>query len=97
MRGFYHMLVFMLLAMLTFKVILMQVVIDAAEEKAERAMIIVALLKNERPLEEPVFPQVKRYKVPQVSKEHPWMLEEPLPREFPPPTYRYIGEIHGRD
>ena len=86
MRVFYHMLVLMLLATLTFKVLAMQVVIDAAEEKAEKAMIIVALIQSAESPEEQPPRDVKRYKAPQVSEEFPWMLEEPMPTEFPPPT-----------
>lgn len=87
MRVFYHMLVLMLLAVLVFRVLAMQVVIDSAEEKAEKAMIIVALIYDaEMPYEEPFIPDVKRYKAPQTFGEHPWMLEDPLPEEFPPLT-----------
>ena len=83
MRLFYHTLILMLLIVLTFKVIAMEVVIDAAEEKAERAMIIVALIKNEPPPKPRPF-SYKRYTVPEPDAEHPWMLEEPVPTEFPP-------------
>ncbi len=86
MRVFYHMLVLMLLAALVFKVTAMQVVIDAAEEKADKAMVIVALIKNEEPQERSEPYEIKRYEAPQISEEHPWMLEEPLPEEFSPPT-----------
>jgi hypothetical protein len=85
MRLIYNTLVLTLLAVLSLQVLVLRAEIDDTNEKAEKAMIIVALIENKQtPARK--SPGYKRYTVPPQDIENPWMLEEPMPSEFPAPT-----------
>ena len=74
MRLFYHFLVFMTLAALTFQVLLMREELHGVHETTQNTSIMVALL-GDNPPEKPEA-HIKRFK-PQPIKECPWVLKEP--------------------
>ncbi len=82
MRLFYHFLVFVTLAVLTFQVFLMRGEIQEVNETAKNTRILVALM-SEGPPEKPEA-HIKRVK-PQPLAACPWVLKEPVPVNPPTP------------
>ena len=83
MRLFYHFLVFVTLAALTFQVFLMREEIEAVHEVTENVSIMVALMSDNPPEKDRKL-AIKRFQ-PQPLAACPWVLKEPVPVNPPTP------------
>ncbi len=83
MRLFYHFLVFMTLAALTFQVFLIGEQVQGVHETVQNTSIMVALL-GDNPPEKLNKPTIKRFE-PLPMTACPWVLKEPVPMNPPTP------------